>query len=92
MKITSNTHFIFNKKLILGQLNGKLSVLKPPKSRNLTFFFSSLSYYSFEDTITNFERDMFRKESLTYKQNLNIQFLVIFVLPVYSVVQTLIVN
>ena len=37
----------------------KLSVLKP----------FSFSYYSSEDTISNFEKDMLRKESMAYKQN-----------------------
>ena len=35
----------------------KLAVLKP---RRLQFFLS-FSYYSFEDTVSNFENDMFRK-------------------------------
>ena len=45
----------------------KLSVLKPQKFKNLRIFLS-LSYYNFEDKVTNFERDMIRKKSLIYKQ------------------------
>ena len=41
----------------------KLSVLKPCL-RNLQIFLS-FSYYNFENTVTYFEIDMFRKESLT---------------------------
>ena len=42
----------------------KLSVLKPLTLKNLNFFLS-FSDYNSEDTATNFEKDMFRKESLT---------------------------
>ena len=45
----------------------KLAVLKPQKFKNLNIFLS-LSYYSFEDKVTNFERDMIRKRSLINKQ------------------------
>ena len=45
----------------------KLLLLKPQRLRNL---FLSFSYYNFEETVTDFEvKSMFRKESLTYKQN-----------------------
>ena len=40
----------------------QLSVLKPQRLRNLKFLLS-FSYYNFEDTVTNFDKDMFRKES-----------------------------
>ena len=46
----------------------KLSVLKPQRLRNLCFFLSFFGH-NFEDTVTNFEKEMFREESLTYKQN-----------------------
>ena len=36
----------------------KLSVLKPQRLRNLEFFFS-FSSHNFEDTVTNFDKDMF---------------------------------
>ena len=45
----------------------KLSVLKPLRLINIHQFF--MSYYNSEETVTNFEKYMFRKESLTYKQN-----------------------
>ena len=54
----------------------KLSVLKPQRLQNLLFCFL-FSYYNYGETVTIFEKDMFRKESLTYKQNSNILFLVI---------------
>ena len=44
-----------------GQIAKKLSVLKPQRLRNLYFF--SFSYHNFEETATNFGKDMFRKES-----------------------------
>ena len=40
----------------------KLSVLKPQRFRNLQLFLS-FSCHNFEDTVSNFEKDMFRKES-----------------------------
>ena len=42
----------------------KLSVLKPRGLRNLQLFLS-FPYYKFEE-VTNFDKDMFRKESLIY--------------------------
>ena len=45
----------------------KLSVLKPRRLRNL-YVYLSFSFYNCEETVTNFEKAMFRKESLTYKQ------------------------
>ena len=51
-------------------MSKKLSVLKTRRLRNLKIFLS-FSYYNFEDRVTNLEKDMFRKESLTYLQNLN---------------------
>ena len=41
----------------------KLSVLKPRRLRNLLFFLSFF-YHNYEETVTNFEKDMFRKEPL----------------------------
>ena len=55
----------------------KLLVLNLQRLRNLQFFLS-FSYYNFEDTLTNFEKDTFRKAFLTCKQNLNVQFSVIY--------------
>ena len=43
-----------------SQMAKKFSVLKP--RRNLKFF-PSFSYCNFEDKVTNFEKDMFKKES-----------------------------
>ena len=63
----------------------KLSVLKPQRLQNLMFCFL-FSYYNFGETVTIFEKDMFRKESLTYKQNFNILFLVILRLGAKSAV------
>ena len=40
----------------------KLSVLKPRRLRNL-YRFLLFSYDNFDDTVANFEKDMFRKES-----------------------------
>ena len=57
------------------QMAEKLSVLKPQKSKNL-FFFLSFSYYSFEDEVTKFGRDMFRIFALLP-------------VPVFSMAQTL---
>ena len=51
----------------------KISVLMLQRLRNLKFFLS-FSYYNFEDTVTSFEKDVFRKESLTDKQNLKCSF------------------
>ena len=45
-----------------GQIAKKLSVLMPQRLKNLQFFFS-FSYHNFEDTMTNFDEDVFRKES-----------------------------
>ena len=45
----------------------KFSVLKPLRLRN--FIFSFDSFDNFEDTVTYFEKDMFRKKSLAHKQN-----------------------
>ena len=42
----------------------KLPVLKP----------FSFSYYNSEDTVSNFEKDMLRKESMTCKQNVEHSF------------------
>ena len=55
-----------------GQIAKKLSVLKPQRLRNFYFFFH-FHYHNFEDTVTNFDKDMFRKESLcgTYSLQLN---------------------
>ena len=54
------------------------------------FIFRSFSYYSFENTVTNFEKkNMLRKESLNYKENFKRSVSVLFAVPVYSVVQTL---
>ena len=60
-----STHFykkLIYKKLVVGWptlLAKKLSVLK---SQRLINFFFSFSYHNFEDTVTNFDKDMFRKE------------------------------
>ena len=43
-----------------SQTAKKLSVLKPQRLRNSQFF-HSFSYYNFEDTLTNFDKDLFRK-------------------------------
>ena len=43
-----------------SQMAKKLSVLKPWRLRNL---FLSLAYHNFEDKVTYFDKDMFRKES-----------------------------
>ena len=46
--------------------------VRPPLVRHLLrnrLFFLSFSYYNFENNVTNSERDMFKKESLTHKQN-----------------------
>ena len=44
-----------------GQIAKKLSVLKPQRLRN--FYFFHFQYHNFENTVTNFDKDMFRKES-----------------------------
>ena len=54
---------IFYKKLLCK----KLSVLKPQRLRNL-YFFLSLSYDSFGDTVANFEKDMYILWSNSYSQ------------------------
>ena len=48
-------------------------------------FFVLFSYYNFEDTVTNCEKGIFRKESLSQVFNY-------FLLCLYSMVQTLIVK
>ena len=45
-----------------GQIAEKLSVLKPQRLRNFCSFFH-FQYHDFENTLTNFDKDMFRKES-----------------------------
>ena len=40
----------------------KLSVLRPWRLRNSEFFLS-FCYYNFENTVTYFDKDMFKKES-----------------------------
>ena len=45
----------------------KLSGLEPWRLRNLQYFVLS-SYCNFEDKVTDFEKDTFRKESLPFKQ------------------------
>ena len=45
-----------------SQIAKKFPVLKPWRLRNLKSFLS-FSYYSFKDTITYFDEDMFQKES-----------------------------
>ena len=59
-----------------SQMAKKRSVLKPRRLRNIHLF--SFSCYNSEETVINFEKGMFRKEYLTYKQILNPQFSVIF--------------
>ena len=58
--------------------------------------FFSFSYYNFEDSVTNSEKDMFRKEFLTRNwPKCSIIFalwVALLVVPIYSVVQTLIVK
>ena len=44
-----------------GQVTEKHSVLKPKRFKILIIF--SHSYHNFKDTATNFDKDMFRKES-----------------------------
>ena len=46
-----------------SQMAKKCSVLKSRRLRNLKFFLS-FSYYNFEDTVTNFDKDMFKKNKL----------------------------
>ena len=41
----------------------KCSVLKSRRLRNSKFFLSC-SYHNFEDTVTNFDKDMFKKNKL----------------------------
>ena len=51
----------------------KLSVLKPLRLRIFKFFIS-FSYYNVEDTVTNFEKDIFENNfSLTNKKNVKKQ-------------------
>ena len=66
----------------------RLSVLKPRRLRNLLYNFFSFSCYNVEETATNFEKDMFRKEALTHEQNktLNVPFSMIFHLCAKSAV------
>ena len=45
-----------------GQIAKKLSALKPQRLRNF-WFFLHFEYHNVEDTVTNFDKDMFRKES-----------------------------
>ena len=45
-----------------SQIAKKLSILKPQSLRSLYFF--HFQYHNFEDTVTNFNKDMFRKESI----------------------------
>ena len=46
-----------------GQIAKKLSVLKPQRLSQLTTSFCHFQYHNFDDTVTNFDEDMFRKES-----------------------------
>ena len=56
----------------------KLSILRPRRLRNI-YFFLSFSYHNFEEAVTNFEKDMFRKEScLANRIFKNVQFPAIF--------------
>ena len=41
----------------------KLSVVKPRRLRNNNIFFLSFSYHNTENTVTNFDKDMFKNES-----------------------------
>ena len=51
------------KKLVLGQPNDKETFsIQATEVRNLQFFLS-FSYHNFKDTVTNFDKDMFKKES-----------------------------
>ena len=45
-----------------GQIAKKLSVFKPQRLRNFLLLFH-FQYEHFEGTVTNFDKDMFRKES-----------------------------
>ena len=46
-----------------GQIAKKLSLLKPQSLRNSSFSFFHFQYHNFEDTVTNFGKDTFSKES-----------------------------
>ena len=59
-------NLLLYKKLVLGQPNGQETFSdQATEVRNLHLCLSS-SYYTFEETVTNFEKEMFRNESLTY--------------------------
>ena len=53
---------IICKKLVLGRPNrGETFSTQATEVKKLGMF--SFSYHNFEDTVTNFDKDMFRKES-----------------------------
>ena len=67
MKFNGHTHFFIRNSFIRnlywdGQIAKKLSVLKLQRLRNLQSFFFFF-YHNFEATVTNFHKDMLRKES-----------------------------
>ena len=65
---TFSKNRLFSKKLVLGQPNGwETFSTQATEVKKLILFFLSYSYYNFEETVTNFEKDMFGKVSLTSK-------------------------
>ena len=65
--IIYNTHLIktlIYKKLVLEQPSGYETINTQAMEVKKLIIFLSLSCYTFEDTVTYFEKDIFRKESL----------------------------
>ena len=61
----SHTHIFLQRNLCWnGQIAKKLSILKSQGLRN---FFFHCQYHNFENTVTNFDKDMFRKIFLWYR-------------------------
>ena len=62
---------LFYKKLVQGQPNGQETFCTHATKveKKVIIFLFSFSYHNFGDTVANFEKDMFRKASLTYKRN-----------------------